>query len=172
MHDPADLLLSPSQRGIPLTVIPADGWRKARAELDAEARAWTDAHGFKAQPGKVIVVPGLKGSIGRVLAGAPGDADPFSLSKLCRSLPENTYALDGIVGNAELFALGWCLEAYGFDVYGKTTPPLAKLVCPKSVDREAVLRAAKATYLVRDLINTPANDMGPDALEEAALAVA
>ena len=172
MHDPASLLVSSSQRGIPLSIISADGWKKARAGLDAEAQAWTDANGFKAQPGKVIVVPGPKGAIGRVLAGAPGDADPFALSKLCRSLPDNTYALDGAIESAELFALGWCLEAYGFDVYGKTTPSLAKLVCPKGVDREAVLRAAKATYLVRDLVNTPASDMGPDELEAAARAVA
>jgi leucyl aminopeptidase len=69
-------------------------------------------------------------------------------------------------------ALGWCLEAYGFDAYGKPSPRAAKLVCPKGVDREAILRAARASYMVRDLVNTPASDMGPDELESAARAVA
>jgi leucyl aminopeptidase len=174
MIDPATILLSPASRGTPLAIVAAPEWKKFRASLPADARSWAAVHGFAAEPGRVLIIPGPKGAIARVLAGISeaADADPFALGRLCRALPEETYALEGGVQGGELLALGWCLEAYGFDSYGKSFPAPAKLVCPKDVDREAVLRAARATYLVRDLINTPASDMGPEELEAAARAIA
>ena len=174
MTDPAAILLSSSSRGIPISIVPASEWTAVRAGLPADSRSWADAHGFAAETGRILPLPGAKGSIARVLAGvsSAGEADPFALGRLCRSLPSGSYALEEPVQGAELIALGWCLEAYGFEAYGKSFPAPAKLVCPKDVDREAVLRAARATYLVRDLVNTPASDMGPDELEAAARAVA
>ena len=174
MTDPAAILLSSSSRGIPISIVPASEWKAVRAGLPAEARSWADANGFAAEAGRTLIIPGAQGSIARVLAGvsSAGEADPFALGRLCRSLPSGSYALEEPVQGAEPMALGWCLEAYGFEAYGKSFPAPAKLVCPKDVDREAVLRAARATYLVRDLVNTPASDMGPDELEAAARAVA
>ena len=174
MNDPATLLLSAASRGTPLAIVAASEWKKFRASLPADARSWVDANGFAAEPGRVLIIPGPKGAIARVLAGISdaADADPFAVGRLCRALPEESYALEGTVQGGELLALGWCLEAYGFDSYGKSFGAPAKLVCPTDVDREAVLRAARATYLVRDLVNTPASDMGPDELEGAARAVA
>lgn len=173
MSDPASLLEAASRHAVPLHVVAAADWPKFARSLPAEARAWAEGNAFTAQAGRSLVVPGPKGGIARVLAGRPAtDADPFTLGKLCRSLPEGSYALDGDVPGAELLALGWVLEGYSFDVYKKSSVTLARLVCPKGVDREAVLRAARASYLVRDLINTPSSDMGPDELEDAAREVA
>ena len=150
----------------------ADGWDACRRQLSGEARGWCEANGFKAQPGRSLALPGEKGAVSRVLVGQPADGDAFALSKLCRSLPEGTYRLDGELPDAALFALGWCLEAYGFEAYGKQAAPVAKLVCPKGVDHAAVVSAARASFLVRDLVNTPASDLGPDELEAAAAALA
>ena len=171
MTDLADILLATTARAIPVTVIAAADWEKKRRELPADARNWADANGFKAQSGRHLTVPGPKGEVKQVLAGADA-SDHFALGKLCRSLPPGAYALDGAVGQPELLALGWCLEAYSFGRYGKTALPVAQLACPKGVDREAVLRAAQASFMVRDLVNTPASDMGPDELEQAARTVA
>lgn len=166
------ILLAPTARGVPLSMIAAGDWAETRRKLPAADRAWADANGFKAQPGRALIVAGEKGGIARVLAGLDSGGDPFALSKLCRSLPEGAYALAGDVPQPELLALGWCLESYAFGRYGKASPPVAKLVCPPDVDREAVLRAARASWLVRDLVNTPASDMGPDELEAAAAGLA
>jgi leucyl aminopeptidase len=68
--------------------------------------------------------------------------------------------------------LAWCLEAYAFDRYKANTKKFPSLVCASHVDYEDVVRLANATYLVRDLINTPSNDFGPDELEAAARKVA
>lgn len=171
MIDPAEILLPSTARGVPVTLVEAGGWEKKRRECAADARAWADANGFKAQPGRVLLIPGAKGEVREALAGVDG-SDPFALGKLCRSLPQGVYALGGAMGQPDLLALGWCLESYSFGRYGKSAQPVARLVCPKGVDREAVLRAARASYMVRDLVNTPASDMGPDELEQAARAVA
>jgi leucyl aminopeptidase len=171
MIEPADILLAPAARGIPLTVIEGRDWEKKRRELPADLRGWADANGFKAQAGRVLAVPSPAGEVKQVLAGADA-SDPFALGKLSRSLPPGAYAVGGAVPQPDLLALGWCLESYGFGRYGKQVQPVAQLVCPKGVDREAVLRAARASWMVRDLVNTPASDMGPDELEQAARAVA
>jgi leucyl aminopeptidase len=174
MIDPASILLSSSSKGVPITIIPPKGWKDVRGLLGSEAKAWADANGFGGEPGRLLAIPDAKGGIARVLAsiGNSADSDPFNFGRLCRSLPEGAYVIDGEMEAAGLMALGWCLEAYGFDAYGKALPKAARLVCPKNVDREEILRAARATYLVRDLVNIPASDMGPDELEAAARAVA
>ena len=172
MTDPAEVLLPPSETGIPITLIPAGEWERTRRRLDASARAWCEANGFQGQPGRSLAVPGRSGAVEQVLAGRQDDGGGFALAKLCRVLPEGRYRLAGTPADAGLIALGWCLEAYGFGAYGKPQPPVATLVCPAGVDRTAVLSAARASYLVRDLVNTPASDMGPDELEAAARKVA
>jgi leucyl aminopeptidase len=168
MIDPAKVLLAPSEKGIPITLILPGEWEKARRALSASAWAWCDANAFKAQPGRSLAVPDQAGAVTQVLAGRQAEAGGFALAKLCRTLPEGQYRLEGAAADHAQIALGWCLEAYGFAAYGKPQQPVAKLVCPPGVDRAAVLRAARASYLVRDLVNTPASDMGPDELEAAA----
>src|SRR5690242_2775074 len=110
MTDLADILLAPTVRGCPMTVIVAADWEKTRRGLGAEMRGWADANGFKAQAGRFLAVPGKKGQVKQVLAGADG-SDPFALGRLCRSLPPGAYSISGAVGQPELVALGWCLES-------------------------------------------------------------
>ena len=171
MIDPAGILLPATARSIPLSLIRAADWKRTNSALPAGTKAWADANGFGAGAGKVLFVPDRKGGISAVLAGT-SDTDPFSSGQVCRLLPEGTYALVGDVELASLVALGWCLEAYAFGMYRNVEAKTARLVCPKGVDREAVLRSARATFLVRDLVNTPASDMGPAELEAVSRAIA
>ena len=172
MADLETLLPASSPKAIPILVMRGDGWEKFRRAAPAEVKGWADSNGFAGQPGRSLLVPGAGGGLKQVLVGAVPDDDGFALAKLERSLPKGVYSIGGDIANPELVALGWCLEAYGFGRYGKASGAVVRLVCPKGVHRAAVLRAARASYLVRDLINTPASDMGPDELEAAARAVA
>ena len=176
MPDPRKILL-PATSGagaIPITAIRPSDWSSLARQLDAASKRWAEANDFTGQAGRHLVMPGGKGTISRVLAGVSeaADANPFSLGRLCRALPPGTYAFDGSIADARLVALGWCLESYAFDAYRKTSTDSAKLVCPDGLDHVDILRAARAAFLTRDLINTPASDMGPDELENAARAVA
>jgi len=69
---------------------------------------------------------------------------------------------------AEQETLGWLLTGYVFDRYRDQTAPAARLVAPEGVDAAKIEILAEGEALTRDLINTPASDMGPDNLEEAA----
>ena len=168
-----ELLAGPekAKAAIPVQALTSAEWPAVRGSLSSAQAAWAAAHGFAAEPGRHLVFPGPQGAIERVLWGMAidGVGDPFDLGRLARLLPPGIYALDGMIGDARLAALGWCLEAYSFTGKGK---PAATLVCPRGVDRGEVLRAAGAVWLVRDLVNTSAAQLGPDELEAAARKVA
>lgn len=176
MPDPQKILLPATSRpeAVTITAIRPLDWSRDSRQLDAASRRWAEAHDFSGQAGRHLVIPGAKGTIRQVLVGVSGaaDANPFSLGRLCRALPPGTYAFDGNIAEPRLAALAWCLEAYSFDSYRTPSSRVARLVCPQGADRNEILRIARAAFLTRDLINTPASDMGPDELEKAARAVA
>jgi len=154
----------------PLTKAELAPWLGAQP---ARIAAWVGAAGFTAGAGATCPIPDEAGGLGRVLIGLPeGDGDgPWPYGGLPMALPAGAvYWLDAALPRdaATQAALGWALGAYGFDRYRKKERALARLVWPKGADRAAVERAARATYLVRDLINTPAQDMGPAEVAGAA----
>jgi leucyl aminopeptidase len=103
-----------------------------------------------------------------------GTADVWSYAGLPEKLPAQPpgggYCLDATLPPAAAgrAVLGWVLGTYEFTKYRKPKRTFADLAWPAGVDQAAVRRAAEATFLVRDLINTPAADMGPAELAAAA----
>ncbi|MCP9482965.1 leucyl aminopeptidase family protein [Shimia sp. CNT1-13L.2] len=158
---------------LPLHIVDKDSfdtWREAQSDA---TRSWLDATGFKPAVGATALIPGTDGTPVMALAGY-GDAKArargrFPLAAAAKSLPEGTYHLtsDLPAGDLETECLGWLLSAYAFDRYAKQSGAKARLTCPKGVDAARVEAIANAEALTRDLINTPAADMGPDALEAA-----
>ncbi len=142
------------------------------ASLKPHARAWAVANGFQGDCGQWVMLPASEGKPETILFGL-GDtsrpSDPFQPAKLARALPVGDYALGSGAwpGGKRLAALGWLLEAYGFNHYRKAPRPPARLATPKGVDRSEILRLAEGVWLARDLINTPSSDMGPQELEDA-----
>ncbi|MFZ3032990.1 MAG: leucyl aminopeptidase family protein [Parvibaculum sp.] len=137
------------------------------------AAAWVETSGFKAEAGKVLLLPDGSGGATGALLGIGDGSDPFVTGALATALPLRTYRfadLDGI--GAENAVLGFALGTYQFDRYTGKKRENPRLILPDGVDGEEVSRLAKAIFLVRDLINTPANDMNPADLATAALKVA
>ena len=97
---------------------------------------------------------------------------PWCLAKASEFLPEGTYRVAG--GGPGVAALGWLLGQYRFDRYKESKSPKGPrvLLTDDPARIEEVVRIAEATFLVRDLVNTPAGDLGPEELEIAALALA
>ncbi len=89
------------------------------------------------------------------------------MGRLPMALPEGDYALEGDIENPDLAALSWLLGSYKFSRYTSGGRAPARLKAPKSVDAARCAAIANAAALAQDLINTPASDMGPDALEKA-----
>lgn len=121
--------------------------------------------------GQHLLLPGETGAITAVLLGVEApDArrrDPFAPGRLAALLPAGDYALAGEIGDPGLAALGWLLQGYRFERYRKPAPAAARLVLPEGVDGEDLTRVAQSVGLARDLVNTPANDMGPAEIEAA-----
>jgi leucyl aminopeptidase len=170
------LLVASSPAAIPVHVVSKPGWAALLESLPAEGRRFAQAHGFAARPSQFLMLPDGQGAIASVLLGVePPDSrrrDPFSPGRLAALLPAGDYALSGEIGDPGLAALGWLLQAYRFDRYRKPAPAAARLVVPEGVDGEDVGLIAESVWLARDLVNTPANDLGPAEIETAIRALA
>ncbi|MGH6933327.1 MAG: leucyl aminopeptidase family protein [Dongiaceae bacterium] len=166
-------LTSRSAAAVPITPIAHKQFKAWTGKQRNSLRNWSADAGFTAKPGSVLLVPGPKGELAGVLLGVESGPDIWSYGDLARSLPRRIYRLDGRLdgGTATRAALGWALGGYSFARYKKRRP-FARLVWPEGCDRAGVERAARSIFLVRDLINTPTEDMGPAHLSSAAEAVA
>lgn len=167
------LLPAESAKGaVPILPVEKGRLPETLAGLRPEQRAWAEANGFAADAGQWLALPAPDGKAARVLLGLGDGDDPFLPGKLARALPEGDYAFEGAPKDrCRLWALAWLLEAYDFDRYRKARKASARLAVPRGVDRAEVLRQAEGVRLTRDLVNTPASDMGPDELEDAVRAL-
>ncbi len=163
---------SPSS-AIPVHVIEQGGLDTFLETQPGRVVAWVKSTGFKAGLGSHLLVPSEDGAIEAVLAGY-GDADArargrFHLATVAKALPEGDYRFEGLAEDAQANeALGWLLSSYGFSRYREQSGAKARLVAPDGLDAVRLEAIAAGECLTRDLINTPAFDMGPADLEAAA----
>ena len=161
----------------PLHVIAKDELDSFLATCSETQKRWITAHGFKANLGKLLVVPGSDGAPALALFGwgdkAARARGRFHLAQARAALPEGVWHLvSGLSGAAlDEAALGWLLAGYRFGKYHENLPPKAQLKAPEGIDATRLEIIAASEALSRDLINTPTNDMGPAALEQAARAL-
>jgi len=137
-------------------------------------RAWVKANGFDAAPGTICTLPGKDGRVSRVLVGIDED-DPWCWAQVAAKLPPGKYRIQRKLPphRANWAALAWALGAYRFGRYkGEDKRALARLVWPKGAHKEEVEGTAGAIAWVRDLVNTPASDLGPKELADEAARLA
>jgi leucyl aminopeptidase len=140
--------------------------------LDSAALAWAKANGFDGQSGRVLIIPGENGQISGAVLGTGKDDSRLVAGKLATFLPNGSWHLACSVNEPDLTALAFLLGGYKFTRYTKKDDVDVTLTLPDGADKTDVKRVAKAVALARDLINTPTNDMGPEALEAAVRKVA
>ena len=163
-------LLVSAQAGdgaVPIRFVQAGG------VLEGATRRWGALHGFEGKPGQLLVVPDADGEIGQVVVGAGATFDPMSVRGLSARLPGGLYRLEVAAQDAELATLAFLLGAYVFDRY-KVRPDRTpvRLVAPDGVDVAEVSRIAAACALAREMVDTPAADMGPLQIETIAREIA
>lgn len=165
-------------RPVPILLVSPAGWPNVARSLAPAQRRLAEASSFSPKPGQCLLVPNGEGAIERVLFGVEDfDAagwDRFRTGLLPALLPPGTYQFEctDAAFDARLATLAFVLGSYRFDRYRKPEPRGVSLICPRDVDARAITVTADAVALARDLINTPANDMGPQELDAAARAVA
>lgn len=159
---------------IPIHVLRTGSWRHWSETHSETLRRMAAAYDFRAQNGRMLVVPATDGTIERVLFGVADNANAMMIGALAQHLPAGDYKF--AFGPREFaptqVAIAWGLGAYAFDRYKPRKRPAPRLVLPEGVDRAEAERVVRAAWLARDLVNTPTNDMGPEALQAAAGSVA
>ena len=146
-------------------------WSEGQSQA---VREWLRANGFVGEAGKFVFLPGADGRPSKVVVGADLKADPIWGLALADALPEGHYKLEPKLDRhaATNAALGWSLGAYFFARYKAPKRNFATLVWPEHADRKEVEHLSRGIFLARDLINTPCEDMGPQDLARAVVAVA
>jgi leucyl aminopeptidase len=166
---------------VPITAVARKDYKRWLGEQPKPTQTWLKATEFEPDAGHIALVPNRDGALARVVLGLGSvDGCPvmWSSAALPCKLPKGRYVFEGELEptDADALALGWALGTYQFNRYRKRAnrapEQLPTLVWPAQADRAAVERARNATFLVRDLINTPAGDLGPAELAEHAVAIA
>ena len=165
-----DIFLAAAPDAAPVLLLNREdlkGWLERAGPRD---RNWVAANRFEAEPGGALMLPDADGKAARVLVGTGEPGDMWSCGGLPRRLKSGAFRIENELGPGESTraAIAWGLGCYAFDAYSDSNSRThASLVWPANADRNAALAAVEAHSLVRDLINTPANDMGPERLEAA-----
>jgi len=165
--------------GVPLIPVRKANLNAWLAGLNDAQRSWAEGAGFKAVAGEVLTVPQADGQVALAAVGLGDEKTArrhrFVISAARGKVPEGTYDLTTDQLDADELteaSLGWLLAGYRFDRYAKAPRPKAQLKPPAGVDVKRLEAIAAGEALTRDLINTPASDMGPAELEDIALALA
>ncbi len=165
------VLIRPNEAEAPHSIVPVT--EAALAEvlsgLGPAAEAWCAVNDYKAAAASSLMVPGIDGGRAAVLFGVTDDglSDPFALGALAKALPEGDYSLADGFPDAEQAVLGFALSAYRFNNYKSGSARAVRLVVPDEIGFERISLILDGVQLARDLINTPANDLGPEELAGA-----
>ena len=167
-------LKKPLPSCVPVHLATREQFPSLVAGLPAAARQWLETLGFKGAPDSHALLPDEHGRLQAVWAGVRSADHPWALSALPRALPAGRYCLGeaGLAVDAQAAAMSWQLGAYAFSRYKAPHRAAAELQLPASHAARHGLLLAQVVGHIRDLVNTPAEDMGPEQLADAVKAVA
>lgn len=149
-----------------ITVVDIAQFPEWKAAQPIAIQRWLDATQFLPEPNAVRVIPDAEGRIQSVVCCTIDRKSLWSVGHLSLSLPEGMYQFDANEPNYAMYAAAWGLGAYQFTRYKKATRAPAQLYLPKALAAQ-VHNTVESIYYVRDLINTPTDDMGPTQLAES-----
>jgi leucyl aminopeptidase len=157
----------------PLSAVPADQYQAWRARQTEPVKAWLEGSGFEAKPGATALLPGPDGAPAGALVALSEPAQPWDVAASYAHLPEGAWRLEPFAPDFDdaQAAVGWALASYRFDRYRKRDHRTRRLALSENAAARATT-VAEAVWLARDLINTPAADLGPAELAEVVESVA
>lgn len=158
----------------PIIIVPVV-YTEFTAWLEGQVPAvknWISSSGYIARPGAYTLLASSEGALSRVIIAIDSANDRWALAQLPNVLPNGHYLIEAPSISQEkldAMALGWGLGAYRFTRYKLCTDSVPRLILTEDYNYGDIENKVAATYLVRDLINTPTEDMGPEELAQAAL---
>ncbi len=154
---------------LPLFVVKKEDYKEWLASAPSPIGEWLKASSFSPRVGACALLPQEHGVVGAVVIVSDG-TEAFDYADAPRTLPKGTYEAEPELSCevADALALGWALGCYTFERYKKRKSERPRLVWPEEANQKWVLGVSEGICLARDLINTPASDMGPEELSRAA----
>lgn len=174
---PKSFTITKKARHIFITLIAADKFDAWFGKQTSDLAALTQENGFTGKSGDVLVCRDAKGFVDQFYACISRGFSPYDFAKTVgairgafddSALSECSFELKASGFKADEInnaCIGWGLTNYAFDTYKKNTKPLLKLLWHKDADKKRVNAFLEASTLARNLINLPANDLGPDEME-------
>lgn len=171
---PDCLIEEQPDNAIPVVPIEEDSFSAWLDEQPEDVRRWVERTCFSAKPGSVCLIPRGDGDLAGVLTGITTPNDPWVCGDLPVVLPEGSYYLEADWSSSALehASIGWALGAYEFTRYKPSNRSPPRLVIHRTCDAKRTKDQVQAILLVRDLINTPAEDMMPEQLANAIVSMA
>ncbi|HYQ92913.1 MAG TPA: leucyl aminopeptidase family protein [Candidatus Competibacteraceae bacterium] len=156
---------------IPLILVPENTFAQWLEGQPETIKRWLAVTGFKAKPNSFSLISAADGTLNTVIVGIASPDDPWACGGLPTALPGGNYyfATDWSTAVMERLALGWGLGAYRFTRYKNNQQSIAHLAFDPAWNVQQIRQSLQAITLVRDLINTPAEDMMPEQLADAML---
>lgn len=169
--------LGPDEPRIPLFCVTS--MEAAKAALPGHENSlmnWSKAQGFEAKTGQILVLPDGDGAVVAAFLGCERGKDGlpnpgFAMGALADQLPAGSYTLETRLENAETALTAFLLGTYVFTRFKSATRGAVRLATGDFA-RERALVQARGVIFGRELINTPANLLGPEALADSAVALA
>jgi leucyl aminopeptidase len=158
----------------PVTVLSAAGYASWLAEQPDALRGWLEATGFEPKPAATTLLPATDGGLAGALLIQSKPAEPWDFAALRARLPAGDWRLEWAGSEPEIgqAALGFALASYRFERYRRREAKPVRLALGDDAELKRAEATAEAIGLARDLINTPASDLGPPELADAVGAVA
>ena len=144
-------------------------WEQERyGELSSDVIDFAVSQKFKGGAGQIVVYPSINDHLGIVLAGLGDLSDSLALAYASAKLPVGDYEIVAIPEdwNTDWTMAGWADGAYRFDRYRNQSTEAPRLLISSELENSDALKEAAAISWLRDLVNTPANDMGPSQIED------
>ena len=162
---------------VPIWFVSGANWEEVKGAIGEAAAVFAERCGFAPKAGRLQLLPGAGGALAAVLFGVDApDApsrDPFAAGKLATALPKGVYRFANPVSDPDLAALGFLLARYRYVRFrSEPEPGPSLIVAPEGVDAGRIERIAAAVAFGRDLVNAPANVLGPHEFEQAAVKLA
>ena len=170
----SDALLDASPAAVPIQTVDEGALTATLGALGGQAVGLAEAEGFKAKGGQALKLPGPDGKLAHVLLGLGGQAKAETFRIAAGRLPAGDYRLESLPDGLDVteVALAWGLGTYRYDRYKPSKEGPARLVLPEGARADEARAIVHACALARDMVNTPANDMGPLQIETIAREIA
>ena len=161
-------LLNAENSGTPLIIIEKSSYSAWFESQTKQQQTWLENTQYKAQG--LALIPNSEGVLSQALFVVTDAGDFFACGDLIKQLPQGQYLLQADAQYIEAISFGWLVGAYQYDRYisKKSTKALASLAINNKDIVEKAIKFAQATALTRDLVNTPAADMMPVDIAQAA----